>query len=86
MPVAYVLINTEVGAEREVLEKLREIPEVVEAYIVFGIYDVIAKVSVDRQELLGEVVTNKLRRLEKVRHTLTIIAVEGFERCQPSCT
>ncbi|MEM0023666.1 MAG: Lrp/AsnC ligand binding domain-containing protein [Thermofilaceae archaeon] len=86
MPVAYVLINTEVGAEREVLEKLREIPEVVEAYIVFGIYDVIAKVSVDRQELLGEVVTNKLRRLEKVRHTLTIIAVEGFERCQPNCT
>lgn len=80
MPTAYILMNTEVGAEKEVLEKLKEIPEVVEAYIVFGIYDIVAKVKVDRQENLGEVVTSKLRRIEKVRYTLTVLAVEGFER------
>jgi len=80
VPVAYVLINTEVGTEREVLERLREVPEVKEAYIVFGVYDIIAKVSVERQEQLGEVVTSKLRRLPNVRHTLTLVAVEGFER------
>jgi len=80
VPVAYVLINTEVGTEREVLERLREVPEVKEAYIVFGVYDIIAKVSVEHQEQLGEVVTSKLRRLPNVRHTLTLVAVEGFER------
>ena len=80
MPVAYILMNTEVGSEKEVLEKLKEIPEIVEAYIVFGIYDIVAKIRVDRQESLGEVVTSKLRRIEKVRYTLTVLAVEGFER------
>ncbi len=80
MPVAYVLINTEVGAEREVLERLREIPEVTEAHIVFGIYDVIVKVQVERQDQLGEVISSKIRRIERVRYTLTLLSVEGFAR------
>lgn len=80
VPVAYVLINTEAGAEREILERLKGIQEVEEAYIVFGIYDIVAKIRVERQEQLGDVVTNKLRRIAKVRYTLTILAIEGFER------
>ncbi|MCS7105129.1 MAG: Lrp/AsnC ligand binding domain-containing protein [Thermofilaceae archaeon] len=80
MPTAYVLISTDVGAEREVLERLKEFPEVEEAYVVYGIYDLVVKIDVERQEDLREVLTNKLRKLDKVRSTLTMIAVEGFER------
>jgi len=80
MSTAFVLVSTEIGAEREVLEKLREFPEVAEAYIVYGVYDLVVKVKVERPEDLKEVVTSKIRRLEKVRSTLTMIAVEGFER------
>jgi DNA-binding Lrp family transcriptional regulator len=80
MPTAFVLISTDVGAEKEVLEKLRELPEVAEAHVVYGVYDLVVKVRVERQEDLREVLTNKLRRMEKIRSTLTMLAVEGFER------
>lgn len=78
--MAFVLISTDVGAEREVLEKLKEFPEVAEAHVVYGVYDLIVKVRVERQEDLREVLTNKLRKLEKIRSTLTMLSVEGFER------
>jgi len=63
-----------------VLERLRELPEVAEAYIVYGVYDLVVKIKVEEPNQLKEVVTSKIRRIERVRSTLTMIAVEGFER------
>ncbi|MFP3952464.1 MAG: Lrp/AsnC ligand binding domain-containing protein [Candidatus Bathyarchaeia archaeon] len=50
MNEAYVLINTELGAEGEVLEALKEVNEVVEAYIAYGVYDIIVKVEVENSQ------------------------------------
>lgn len=80
MSTAFVLVSTDVGAEREILDRLKELPEVVEAYIVYGVYDLVVKVTVNRQEDLKDIITNKIRKLDKVRSTLTMVAVEGFER------
>ena len=77
MASAFVLINTELGAESEVLEQLRKIDAVEESYIVYGVYDIVAKVSADTMEKLKEIVTWKVRRLDKVRSTLTMILIEG---------
>ena len=80
MAVAYVLVSTEIGAEKEVLEKLRNIPEVKEAYIVYGVYDIVVKVDIGDVDKLKDIITTRIRRLDKVRSTLTMIAVEGFQR------
>ncbi|RLE84953.1 MAG: Lrp/AsnC family transcriptional regulator [Thermoprotei archaeon] len=80
MAIAYVLISTEIGAEKDVLEKLREIPEIKEAYVVYGVYDVVAKVMVDSVDGLREIITSKIRKLNRVRSTLTMIVVEGFQK------
>jgi DNA-binding Lrp family transcriptional regulator len=77
MASAFVLINTEIGSESEVLEQIRKIDAVEESYIVYGVYDVVAKVSADTMEKLKEIVTWKIRRLDKVRSTLTMIMIEG---------
>ena len=77
MASAFVLINTEIGAENEVLEQLRKIDAVEESYVVYGVYDVVAKVSADTMEKLKEIVTWNVRRLDKVRSTLTMILIEG---------
>ena len=77
MASAFVLINTELGTENEVLEQLRKIDEVKESYIVYGVYDIVAKVTADTMEKLKEIVTWKVRRLDKVRSTLTMILIEG---------
>jgi DNA-binding Lrp family transcriptional regulator len=77
LPRAFVFVNVDAGSEAEVLKRLREVPEVKESYSVYGVYDIVAKVEADSMERLKEVITWKLRRLEKVRSTLTTIAIEG---------
>ena len=75
MTVAYVLINTELGSEDEIQEKLITYPEVKEAYVVYGVYDLIIKVESDTMEKIRRTVTWKIRRLDKVRSTLTMIVM-----------
>jgi len=77
MPTAYVLINTEIGFEDDVLRELKRTPNITEAYVVYGVYDVVAKVEAESMDKLKEIVTWKIRRLEKIRSTLTMIIVAG---------
>ena len=74
--MAFVLINAEIGSEEEVLKELRKVEGVVESYVVYGVYDVVAKIKADTMDKLKDVVTWQVRRLNKVRSTLTMIVVE----------
>ncbi len=76
MPKAFVLINTEIGSEADVLKDLKKIEGVEEAFAVYGVYDIIARVSAESMDKLKEIVTWRIRRLDKVRSTLTMIVVE----------
>ncbi|RLG77114.1 MAG: Lrp/AsnC family transcriptional regulator [Thermoprotei archaeon] len=76
MPEAIVLINTDIGAEEEVLNQLMNVEGVKEAYIVYGVYDIIAKVEAPTTEKLKEIITLSIRKIPKVRSTLTMIVVE----------
>lgn len=76
MPMAFVLINTEIGSESDVLKSLKKIDAVKEAYMVYGVYDVVAKVTAETMDKLKEIVTWHVRRLDKVRSTLTMIVIE----------
>ena len=76
MPIAFVLINTEIGSESEVLKTLKGVEGVMEAYAVFGVYDVLAKITADTMDKLKEVVTWSVRRIDKVRSTLTMMVIE----------
>ncbi len=77
MPQAFVLINSEIGAEDELLKELEKLESIKEAYSVYGVYDIIVKVEAETMEKLKEIVTWKIRRLDKVRSTLTMIVMEG---------
>ena len=77
MPTAFVLINNEIGAENEVLTALRKVKGVDEANAVYGVYDVVAKITADTMDKLKETVTWHVRRLDKVRSTLTMIVIEA---------
>ena len=76
MPTALVLLNVELGAESIVLENLRKIDAVKEAYRVFGVYDTIAEIEADTMEELKEIVSLRVRTIDKVRQTLTMIAIK----------
>jgi len=76
MPRAFILINVESGSEDEVLEELKAIKNVEEAYFSYGVYDVICKIKADIMENLKRTVTSQIRTLDKVRSTLTLIIIE----------
>ncbi len=76
MPKAFVLINVESGSEEEVLEQIKKIEGVEEAYYSYGVYDIITKVKADSMEKLRDTVTRKVRTISRVRSTLTLIMME----------
>jgi DNA-binding Lrp family transcriptional regulator len=75
MAQAYVLVNVESGSEDEVLKKLLALSSTDEAYVSYGAYDLIIKVKKDTMEELRETVSHKIRTINQVRSTLTLIIV-----------
>ena len=77
MPMAFVFMNIDAGGEQEVLKELRSIENVKEAHLVYGVYDLVARIEAETMDRLKEIVTWKVRRLDKVRSTLTTIVMES---------
>lgn len=76
MPIAFVLITSELGKELAVVEGLRKIQNVKEAYTLYGVYDVIAQVECEGESDLRNLVTNRIRALNDVRATMTLMVAE----------
>ena len=77
MSSAIVLINTEIGAESEVINALTKIEGIREIYEVYGMYDIVVRVEAESHEALRELVINKIRRIPQVRGTTTMIIIES---------
>jgi len=77
MPMAFVLINADLGAEEELIKELKSTENVKEVYTVYGVYDIIVKVEADTMEKVKDTITWKIRRMDKVRSTLTMIVIES---------
>ena len=77
MPTAYILVNCDLGSEEKIIKELKKLPEAIEISGVYGVYDIIAKVRSDSMDKLRETITWNVRRIDKVRSTLTMIVIEG---------
>jgi len=76
MPRAYVLFNVESGSEDTVLKQLRNLNNVEEAYVSYGVYDLVVRIKAATMEELKDSVTHKIRTIKQVRSTLTLIMME----------
>lgn len=76
MPIAFVLVNTETGSEADVLEVLKKVEGVDEAFAVYGVYDIVARVKADSMDKLKGIITRHIRRIDKVRSTLTMSVID----------
>ena len=76
MATAYVLINCDLGYEEQIIEELKHISDVKEVNGVFGAYDILAKVESDQISTLKETITRKIRKIDRVRTTLTLLVIE----------
>ena len=76
MPNAFVLLNTELGREENIIRELKNMEEIKEVFRVYGVYDIIAKVESDTMDKVKEIIVWKLRNLKGVKSTLTLIVTE----------
>ena len=77
MPLAFVLISAKAGFEDEIAKEIKKIENIIETHSVYGVYDVIAKVEADTMEKLKDTVHWKIRGLDNVKSTLTMIVMKG---------
>ena len=81
MPTAYVLINSDLGTDESIISKIKEIlkdEKDIEFTTqgVYGIYDIVLKISSDNTHILRNIITYKIRKINKVQSTLTMMVVE----------
>ncbi len=84
MAKAYVLMNCDLGSEKEVITSLKKITGVKEAHGTLGLYDVIAQIDLDDDEKIREVVTKVIRKMPKIHSTVTLTRSESGELFQAS--
>ena len=77
LTTAFVLINSELGKEDDIIENLKHIDSVKEVHGTFGAYDVVAKVEHDEKDQIREVITWGIRKIDHVRSTLTLMGIDG---------
>ncbi len=70
---AFVLLNTELGMETKITEALKGVEEITNIYSLYGIYDIIIEMEADTMDRIKEVVFNKVRRLDNVKSTITLL-------------
>ena len=84
MPTSYILINSDLGTDESIIVKIKEILEGEkeikhEIQGVYGVYDIVLKLSSDDVDTLRSTITNKIRKITSVQSTLTMMVIEGQE-------
>lgn len=74
MVLAYVLITTTPNKEKDVYDKLTSYKHVIEAYRVLQECDLIAKIECRDMQHIGDFIMNKIRCIEHVIETRTLVA------------
>lgn len=83
VPTAYVLLNSDLGSDESIIDEVKKIlsDEDIryEVQGVYGVYDIVLKLSSDDAEKLRAIITNKIRKISKVQSTLTMMVIEEQE-------
>ena len=77
MHKGFVMLNCDLWAEEFILEELKKIPTVAQAYVTFGAYDIIAEINTDSQQDFDETVALKIRRLTRIVSTMTLNVINS---------
>ena len=85
MPTAYVLINSDLGTDELIITKIKEILSAEKnveftTQGVYGIYDIVLKIISDNTDILRNIITYKIRKINNVQSTLTMMVVEEQEK------
>ena len=79
MKIAYVLVQSAIGHEMEVLSDLLKIDLVKEAKGTFGYYDILVKIEAPSEKEISTIITTKVRKVKHVNATTTLSVISEQE-------
>ena len=83
VPTAYVLLNSDLGSDESIIDEVKKVlsdEEITyEIQGVYGVYDIVLKLTSDDSEKLRGIITNKVRKISKVQSTLTMMVIQEQE-------
>lgn len=83
MSTAYVLLNSDLGSDESIISNIKNIlsSEGIDYEVqgVYGVYDIVLKLSSKDAEKLRTVITNKVRKIGKIQSTLTMMVIDEQE-------
>ena len=84
VPIAFVLINSDLGKDVEIIAKIKGMLDPLqdvsyEIQGVYGVYDIIVKISSDDSAHVRSIVTNQIRKIENIQSTLTMVVIDEQE-------
>ena len=82
MAQAFVIIHCLKSDESTIMENLEEIPEVVEADVLVGNYEIICKIAAPTYDDISEITSKRIRKIYGIKSTVTINIInnQGFSR------
>ena len=85
MSTSYILINSDLGTDESIIIKIKEILAnekdiQYEIQGVYGVYDIVLKLSSGDTDILRSIITNKIRKITSVESTLTMMVIEEQEK------
>lgn len=73
------MINVETAKEDEIFNKLIGMPEVQEAYMIYGVHDIMVVIRAKDMDTMRDVVTQKIRKIDGVKSTITSIIIKKYK-------
>ena len=85
LPTSYILINSDLGTDETIITKIKEILADIkeiqyEIRGVYGVYDIVLKLTSDDMDTLRSTISNKIRKITSVESTLTMMVIEEQEK------
>lgn len=74
--IGFICIMTEIGKEEAVTEATKKVEGVMEAYTIYGPYDIVARITAKDTEALKDIVQRQIRQIPNIRSTITFPVVE----------
>lgn len=76
MYIGFILLNCDLGAEEYIVEELKQMPNVKNAHLTYGAYDVIVEISAEDQQTFDRTVAG-IRKLSRVESTMTLSVINS---------
>jgi DNA-binding Lrp family transcriptional regulator len=72
---AFVFVNSDLGSEVELRSEVKKVEGVVAVFLVYGLYDMVVEVEAESDQKLKQIIFSSIRRLKRVKSTLTLAVV-----------